>query len=123
MNHDISTWEEGLEHKVGFHGNCVSGGQKIRIALARCLYTESDVYFLDDVTSALDNKVGSYILERTILGYLKDKTVIMVSNNMSCLPKSHQIILMSHGKIAQQGSFSEMQNLKLWERYLEIMGR
>jgi ABC-type transport system involved in cytochrome bd biosynthesis fused ATPase/permease subunit len=122
MEHDITTWEDGLEHKVGFYGNSVSGGQKIRIALARCLYTDSDVYFLDDVTSALDNKVGSYILEHTILGHLRDKTVIMVTNNMSCLPRSHQIVLMRHGKIAQKGSFEEMQNLELWNRYVEIMG-
>lgn len=111
-----------MEHIVGFQGSSISGGQKIRIALARCLYTECDVYFFDDVTSALDNRVGSYILERTILGHLKDKTIIMVTNNMNCLPKSDKIVLMRHGRIAKQGSFEEMQNLELWNRYLEIMG-
>lgn len=46
----------------------------------------------------------------------------MVTNNMSCIPKSDRIYVMSHGKIAQSGNFSEIKDLDLWARYCQIMG-
>jgi len=64
---------------------------------------------LDDVTSALDSKVADQILSTTVRGYLREKTVVLVTNNMSCIPKSDQIYVMENGKIAQRGTFAEVQ--------------
>jgi len=52
----------------------------LRIALARALYQDGDIFLLDDPLSALDVHVGKYIFEKTILSYLKDKTRVLVTH-------------------------------------------
>ena len=49
---------------VGERGVSLSGGQKARISLARALYTDSDVYLLDDPLSAVDIAVGKHLFEK-----------------------------------------------------------
>ena len=49
---------------VGERGVTLSGGQKARVALARAVYSEADVYFLDDPLSAVDTVVGKHLFEK-----------------------------------------------------------
>ena len=49
---------------VGEKGISLSGGQKARVALARCLYNEADLYLFDDPLSAVDSKVAKQIFEK-----------------------------------------------------------
>jgi len=62
---------------IGERGSTLSGGQKVRIALARALYSDADIYLFDDILSAVDVHVGSFIISETILKYLKNKTILM----------------------------------------------
>lgn len=55
----------------------LSGGQKARISLARSIYSDSDIYLLDDIISAVDVHVGEFLMRETLLGLLKGKTIIM----------------------------------------------
>lgn len=57
--------------EVGGRGVTLSGGQRARISLARALYSDADIYLLDDPLAALDPHVGKLIWENVILGYLK----------------------------------------------------
>lgn len=50
----VSHWEEGLEKEVGQKGSQVSGGQKQRLAIARCLIRRPKIFLFDESTSALD---------------------------------------------------------------------
>lgn len=66
LDDDIKLLKDKLETKVGEQGQTLSGGQRIRLALARNLYRDSTLYLLDDPLSALDLKVGGFIMENTI---------------------------------------------------------
>lgn len=74
----------------------------------------------DDVLSALDSKVGSFIMEKTILGELKGKTVILVTHSLQYLKYSDYIYIMEKGNFILQGKFSEIQNSELYEKFLEL---
>lgn len=62
---------------VFFQGVNLSGGQKHRISLARAVYSDADLYLLDDPLSAVDSRVGSHLFNKVIgpTGVLKDKVI------------------------------------------------
>lgn len=73
---DFKLMPQGDQTEIGERGINLSGGQKQRISLARAVYSDSDIYLLDDPLSAVDSNVGSYIFEKVIdssKGILKDK--------------------------------------------------
>jgi ABC-type multidrug transport system fused ATPase/permease subunit len=63
LEQDFALFEFGDQTEIGERGINLSGGQKQRIQLARALYQDSDVYFLDDVFSAVDAHTGSAIFK------------------------------------------------------------
>lgn len=66
MLQDVYRFENGVETVIGERGINISGGQKARISLARAVYSDSDIYLLDDPLSALDPKVGREVYEKCI---------------------------------------------------------
>ena len=85
----------------------LSGGQKARIALARCLYKEADLYLFDDPFSAIDNSVKQAIFENSFCDFLKDKARILVTNDLTNLINVDKIIYMKKGSIIFTGTFDE----------------
>jgi len=75
-------FKNGKDTVIGERGINVSGGQKARISLARAIYSEADIYLLDDPLSAVDPQVASKIFEKCITGYLKDKLVILATHQL-----------------------------------------
>lgn len=73
----------------------MSGGQKARISLARCVYQNPDIYFLDDPLSAVDSQVGNEIFKELFgpEGLLRHKTRLLVTNELSFLPSSDFILI------------------------------
>jgi len=59
-----------IEKVVGFNGGNLSGGQKQRLAICRALYSNSDLYFFDDILSSIDENVASKIFFNAISSYL-----------------------------------------------------
>jgi len=53
--------------------------------LARAIYSESELFLLDDILSALDINVGNYIMSETLLKYLKGKTILLTTHNLNYL--------------------------------------
>ncbi|XP_076234372.1 ATP-binding cassette sub-family C member 5-like [Calliopsis andreniformis] len=111
LKEDINMLPGGDETEIGERGINLSGGQKQRIALARALYANRDIYFLDDSLSAVDVHVGSYIFKSLILGALKDKCVILVTHQVQFLKHCDQIYLMNNGKIVEEGTHDELMHL------------
>lgn len=64
MKRDLSLWEHGENTLVGERGVALSGGQKARITLARALYSDADLFLLDDPLSAVDSEVANHIFEK-----------------------------------------------------------
>ncbi|CAF4943128.1 unnamed protein product [Rotaria sp. Silwood1] len=94
---------------IGEKGVNLSGGQKARVALARALYGDADIYLLDDPLSAVDRRVAKQIYERCIgpYGLLKNKTRILATHQTQFLYESDQTIFLSHGYIDKQGCLKE----------------
>ncbi|KAK9504179.1 hypothetical protein O3M35_010567 [Rhynocoris fuscipes] len=98
---------------VGERGVSLSGGQRARINLARAVYKESDIYLLDDPLSAVDTHVGKHLFEDCIQGYLKNKTVMLITHQLQYLEKVDQIILLENGCLKALGTYHELQNTGL----------
>ena len=108
LDQDIAALNKGDNTEIGERGINLSGGQKARVALARALYTESDIYLFDDTLSALDINVGTYILRECILDYLRDKTRLLVTHNMDYLKCCDHVIVMKEGAVEWQGTYQEL---------------
>ena len=107
LENDINEFANGDKTEINSTSANVSGGQKARISLARCLYKEADLYLLDDPLSSIDSKVGNKIFKNAFNKYLKNKARILITNELNNLSTVNKIIYMDKGKIIFTGSFNE----------------
>ncbi|KAH7623235.1 hypothetical protein Ndes2526B_g01656 [Nannochloris sp. 'desiccata'] len=109
---ELSSLSRGDNTHVGDAGSTVSGGQRARIALARALYSNADVYLLDDVLAAVDAKVGAWLIDHVLLGnggdngsgsgvesFLEDKTVVIATHSEFLMKAADIIVTMREGMI------------------------
>ena len=89
---------------VGENGTSLSGGQRVRLSLARALYADSDIFLLDDPLSAVDSKVARQIYERCLKRLRKEKTVILVTHQVAYLHECDVVVMMDQGRIKNVGS-------------------
>ena len=75
------------------------------MSLARALYSNKDVYLLDDIISAVDVHVGTSIIKECILDYLKGRTVVLVTHAIAFAKYADEIIIMKKGEIVEQGTY------------------
>ncbi|CAG2170013.1 unnamed protein product, partial [Oppiella nova] len=96
--------------EIGEKGINLSGGQKQRVSLARAVYSDADIYLLDDPLSAVDAHVGRQLFDETIgpKGILRKNTRILVTHKASVLPEVDKIIVLKKGLISEFGSFNEL---------------
>ncbi|XP_030650146.1 ATP-binding cassette sub-family C member 5 [Chanos chanos] len=97
--------------EIGERGANLSGGQRQRISLARALYSNREIYLLDDPLSALDAHVGNHIFNNAIRKQLRSKTVIFVTHQLQYLVDCDEVIFMREGSITEQGTHEELMNL------------
>eukprot|EP00753_Platysulcus_tardus_P008156 PLAT157.2.p1 GENE.PLAT157.2~~PLAT157.2.p1 ORF type:complete len:1456 (-),score=796.76 PLAT157.2:104-3955(-) len=98
MERDLEILLHGENTEIGERGVNLSGGQKARVSLARAVYSDADIYLLDDVLSALDVHVGKHIMTHCIADMLSDKTRLFVTHQRQYLPMASQAIFMDHGQ-------------------------
>lgn len=108
---DIDVLPAGDQTEIGEKGINLSGGQKQRVALARACYANCDLIIMDDPLSAVDSHVSKHIFNRVLhneTGYLRSRTRVMVTNNISILPEMDQIVVIDQGTISSQGTYKEL---------------
>lgn len=107
---DLQILTGGDATEIGEKGINVSGGQKQRISIARAVYSNSDIYLLDDPLSAVDAHVAKHLFDKVIgpKGLLKNKTRILVTHRITFLPQVDKIIVMKDGKIYESGTYAEL---------------
>ncbi|KAF5273605.1 hypothetical protein FQR65_LT04604 [Abscondita terminalis] len=110
---DLKMFISGDKMIVGEQGSSLSGGQKARVNLARAVYRDADIYLLDDPLSAVDVNVGKHIFDDCIRDFLKKKTVILVTHQLQYLQQVDRIIVLENGHIKADGSFEQLQKLKI----------
>ncbi|KAH7379491.1 P-loop containing nucleoside triphosphate hydrolase protein [Pyrenochaeta sp. MPI-SDFR-AT-0127] len=101
---------EKYNTRVGERGNLLSGGQKQRIAIARAIVSNPKILLLDEATAALDTKIESTIqeaLDRAANG----RTTIVIAHRLSTIKNADHIVVMSDGRIEEQGTHGELLNL------------
>lgn len=100
LSEDLAMFEEGDETLIGTKGVKLSGGQKQRVAIARMLSHESEIFVLDDVSSALDVDTELKLWDR--IG-ARSKTRIAVSNRHVCLKNADKILVLKDGRMEAFG--------------------
>uniref|UniRef100_A0A8C1NBS4 ATP-binding cassette, sub-family C (CFTR/MRP), member 3 n=1 Tax=Cyprinus carpio TaxID=7962 RepID=A0A8C1NBS4_CYPCA len=107
---DLEVLPGGDQTEIGEKGINLSGGQRQRVSLARALYSEADVYLLDDPLSAVDAHVAKHIFDNVIgpEGALKGKTRILVTHGISFLPQVDNILVMVDGRVSEMGSYQDL---------------
>jgi len=103
---DLDVLPAGDQTEIGEKGINLSGGQKARISLARAVYGGADVYLLDDPLSAVDVHVSKHLFERCIKGYLKGKTVILVTHQIQYLPGADLVMHVEDARISGFGDYA-----------------
>ena len=109
LRDDLMQLKDADETEIGERGINLSGGQKARISLARAVYSDADIVFLDDPLSAVDANVGVMLFERCILGALATKTCIFVTHHTHVLPRCDRTVVLKEGRIAACGGPAELQ--------------
>uniref|UniRef100_A0A6B2KWK1 Uncharacterized protein n=1 Tax=Arcella intermedia TaxID=1963864 RepID=A0A6B2KWK1_9EUKA len=105
---DLDVLPAGHMTEIGEKGINLSGGQKQRISLARAVYSDSDVYFLDDPLSAVDAHVGKAIFNECITGALQGKTRILVTHQLQYLKRCDLIVILTKGEIEKIGTYDDL---------------
>ena len=97
---DMASLKHGDLSMIGENGIGLSGGQRARVALARAVYSNSRILFLDDPLSALDHQTADLIVRRCIAGpLLKDRTTILVTHRTElCLSVAQQVVQVAYGR-------------------------
>ncbi|XP_060808875.1 probable multidrug resistance-associated protein lethal(2)03659 [Amyelois transitella] len=107
---DLDILPHGDKTIVGERGASLSGGQRARISLARCVYQNADLYLLDDPLAAVDAKVAQAIYEDCIRGFLRDKSTVLVTHHVQYARHASLVCVMRKGSIVAQGTYNELKN-------------
>jgi ABC-type multidrug transport system fused ATPase/permease subunit len=105
---DLKSFASGDQLMIGERGINLSGGQKARVGMARCVYNPSSIVLMDSPLAAVDSHVGDHIFNECILGYLKERTRILVTNQLHRLKNADHVIYLANGKIAAQGTYDDI---------------
>jgi ATP-binding cassette subfamily B protein len=104
---DVESFPHGYDTISGERGITLSGGQKQRATLARALATEPEILILDDSFSSVDTNTEEEIL-KNLKNFMKGRTSIIISHRISTVKDADKIIMLSEGKIAEEGTHDEL---------------
>ncbi|CAI6070611.1 unnamed protein product [Clonostachys chloroleuca] len=107
----IRSLPEGYHTRVGERGGLLSGGQKQRIAIARSIISKPKILLLDEATSALDSN-SETIVQRALDNASKNRTTIVIAHKLSTIRNADNIVVMTKGKIAEQGNHEQLLSQK-----------
>ena len=105
----IDELPEGLQTKVGDQGILLSGGQRQRIAIARALLKDAPILILDEATSALDSE-SEKLIQKAFDRLMENRTTFVIAHRLSTIENADKILVLSNGKIVEEGTHEELLN-------------
>ena len=116
----ITKLPQGYKTVIGENGSTLSGGERQRISIARALLKDAPVVLLDEVTASLDVENESAV-QAALSHLLRGKTVLVIAHRMRTVAGADHIVVLEDGKVAQQGTPSElMHSGGLYRRMVEL---
>lgn len=107
----IQELPDGLDTIVGEHGVRLSGGQQQRICIARAILKDAPILILDEATSSLDSE-SEFEVQKALGNLMRGKTTFIVAHRLSTIQRADRILVLSKGKIVEEGSHTELLALR-----------
>lgn len=111
---------QGVETLIGEKGVKLSGGERQRVGIARAIFKEPDLLFLDEATSHLDLESEEQIRD-SLHVFFQSVTAVVIAHRLTTIKEMDRILVLEDGKLIEQGTFDELYNLhgrfhQLWEK-------
>ncbi|KAF3833112.1 hypothetical protein F7725_026777 [Dissostichus mawsoni] len=116
---DLNILPYGDQTEIGERGLNLSGGQKQRISVARAVYSNKDIYLLDDPLSAVDAHVGKHMFEECIKKELQGKSIILITHQLQYLEFCDNILVLEDGEVLEAGNHQAL--MKENGRYAQLI--
>jgi ABC-type bacteriocin/lantibiotic exporter with double-glycine peptidase domain len=109
----------GYNTMVGDSGSNMSGGQRLKIALARLLVSNPEIIILDEASSSLDVETEKKVME-SIKSKFRGKTIISIAHRINTLQTADKILVLDDGKLIEQGNHKELMDLNgLYKKFID----
>lgn len=108
LERDLSLFAKAENELIGERGVTLSGGQRARVSLARSIYTDADLYVMDDPLSAVDPSVGRSLFENCICRYLSGKSRVLVTHQLQYIKDCDRVLVLEHGKATHYGPVAQV---------------
>jgi ABC-type multidrug transport system fused ATPase/permease subunit len=109
VNDFLPKLKEGIETLIGEKGVKLSGGERQRLGIARAVFKQPEVLFLDEATSHLDVESEQKIQD-SLKKFFKDVTAVVIAHRLSTIKEMDRIIVIEGGKIIETGTFDDLYN-------------
>ena len=111
---------DGFQTVIGEGGATLSGGEKQRISIARCILKDAPIVILDEATASVDTDNESYIQE-AINELVKGKTLLVIAHRLNTIRQANQILVIADGRISEQGTHDElMEKAGIYQDFVNI---
>ena len=107
----VSDLPEGMHTNIGDSGNKLSGGQKQRLSIARAVLKNPPIMILDEATSALDTE-SERLVQDALENMMRNRTSVVIAHRLSTIQNADKIVVLSKGKIVEQGHHQELLDKK-----------
>ena len=119
----IMALPDGFNTMIGEGGATLSGGEKQRISIARCMLKDAPIVILDEATASVDVDNESYIQE-AISELVKNKTLLVIAHRLNTIRDADNIVVIKEGNIAEQGTHNELIALNgIYKNMVELQNK
>jgi len=112
LEKDIASFTKLDLTEIGQRGVILSGGQRVRVSLARAIYSDADIYLLDDPLSAVDAKVGKHLFNRCIKQFLDGRMRFLATHQLQFLKETDSVVILRNGSVVCQGAYSRIEQYR-----------
>jgi ABC-type multidrug transport system fused ATPase/permease subunit len=103
----IRNFDDGLAHEVRERGGTFSAGERQLISFARALAFDPQILILDEATSNIDTET-ELLIQDALTKLMENRTAIVIAHRLSTIQHADKIVVLHHGKIAEQGKHQDL---------------